>query len=399
MQKSLKIYIAILIILLVGIVIIDGSKPIPINWTPTYDTKDKIPFGLYVLDKEFSGILNDRKFKKLDFTPYEYFRTDNLKDSAETLQVEGTFLRISEFSDLDKLSSIALLDFAGRGNNVFLSMKDFPVVILDSLKFAVKGEYQFSDSIYNWMANSKFGKQKYNLVEGIGNNYFSKIDSATATVLGFQSGDSVRINFIKIKFKSGNFFLHTQPAAFTNFHLLKKNNFEYAEKVLSYLPKADVIWYTKNQNGEKISTSPLRFIFSQPALKAAWFLFLTGMLLFMIFNAKRRQRVVPIIKPLQNSSVDFTRTIGNLYFQEGEHGNLIDKKIIYFLDKIRSQYMLETITLDDNFIKKLHQKSGKNLVDIQNIVFSINHHRKNNFESIEADLIELNAAIERFFES
>ena len=399
MQKSLKIYIAILIILLVGIVIIDGSKPIPINWTPTYDTKDKIPFGLYVLNKEFSGILNDRKFKKLDFTPYEYFRTDNLKDSAETLQVEGTFLKISEFSDLDKLSSIALLDFAGRGNNVFLSMKDFPDVILDSLKFAVKGEYQFSDSIYNWMANSKFGKQKYNLVEGIGNNYFSKIDSATATVLGFQSGDSVRINFIKIKFKSGNFFLHTQPAAFTNFHLLKKNNFEYAEKVLSYLPKADVIWYTKNQNGEKISTSPLRFIFSQPALKAAWFLFLTGMLLFMIFNAKRRQRVVPIIKPLQNSSVDFTRTIGNLYFQEGEHGNLIDKKIIYFLDKIRSQYMLETITLDDNFIKKLHQKSGKKLVDIQNIVFSINHHRKNNFESIEADLIELNAATERFFES
>ena len=388
-----------MIILLVGIVIIDGSKPIPINWTPTYDTKDKIPFGLYVLDKEFAGILNNRKFKKLDFTPYEYFRTDNLKNSAQTLQVEGTFLRISEFSELDKLSSIALLDFAGRGNNVFLSMKDFPAVILDSLKLAVKGEYQFSDSIYNWMANPKFGKQKYNLVEGIGNNYFSKIDSATATVLGFQSGDSVRINFIKIKFKSGNFFLHTQPAAFTNFHLLKKNNFEYAEKVLSYLPKADIIWYTKNQNGEKISTSPLRFIFSQPALKAAWFLFLIGMLLFMIFNAKRRQRVVPIIKPLQNSSVDFTKTIGNLYFQEGEHSNLIDKKIIYFLDKIRSQYLLETITLDDNFIKKLHQKSGKNLVDIQNIVFSINHHRKNNFESIEADLIELNAAIERFFES
>lgn len=399
MQKSLKIYIAILIILLVAIVIIDGSKPIPIDWTPTYDTKDKIPFGLYVLDKEFSGILNDRKFKKLDNTPYEYFRTDNLKDAAQTLQVEGTFLRISDFSDLDKLSSISLLDFAGRGNNVFLSMKDFPAVILDSLKLAVKGEYQFSDSIYNWLANPKFGKQKYNLVEGIGNNYFSKIDSATATVLGHQSGDSVRINFIKIKFKAGNFFLHTQPAAFTNFHLLKKNNFEYAEKVLSYLPKADVIWYTKNQNGEKISTSPLRFIFSQPALKAVWFLFLTGMLLFMIFNAKRRQRVVPIIKPLQNSSVDFTRTIGNLYFQEGEHGNLIDKKIIYFLDKIRSQYLLETITLDDNFIRKLHQKSGKNLVDIQNIVFSINHHRKNNFESIEADLIELNAAIERFFES
>ena len=382
-----------------GIVIIDINKPIPINWTPTYDTKDKIPFGLYVLDKEIPFVLEDRRLKKLDFTPYEYFHTQNPNNSSETLQLEGTFLRISEFSDLDKSSSSELLNFASRGNSVFLSMKDFPKVILDSLKLAINGEYQYTDSIFNWLANPKIGTQKFNLVEGIGNNYFSKIDTTNTKVLGFQSGDSTRINFIKVKYKAGNFFLHTQPAAFTNFHLLKKNNFEYAEKVLSYLPKADVIWYTKNQNGEKISSSPLRFIFSQPALKAAWFLFLIGMLLFMIFNAKRRQRVVPIIKPLQNSSIDFTKTIGNLYFQEGEHGNLIDKKIIYFLDKIRSQYLLETSILDDNFIKKLNQKSGKNLVEIQNIVFMINHHRKNNFESVESDLIELNSAIERFFES
>jgi hypothetical protein len=399
MQKSLKIYIAILITLLLGIVIFDFNKPIPINWTPSYDTKDKIPFGLYVLDKEIPAILENRRLKKLDFTPYEYFHTQNANDSSETLQVEGTFLRISEFSDVDKSSSLELLKFAGRGNNVFLSMKDFPKIILDSLKLAVNGEYQYTDSIFNWLANPKLGTQKFKLVEGIGNNYFSKIDTTNTKVLGFQSGDSTRINFINVKYKAGNFFLHTQPVAFTNFHLLKKNNFEYAEKVLSYLPKADVIWYTKNQNGEKISSSPLRFIFSQPALKSAWFLFLIGMLLFMIFNAKRRQRVVPIIKPLQNSSIDFTKTIGNLYFQEGEHGNLIDKKIIYFLEKIRSQYLLETAILDDNFIKKLHQKSGKNLVEIQNIVFMINHHRKNNFQSVESDLLELNSAIERFFES
>jgi hypothetical protein len=399
MQKSIKIYIAILITLLLVIVIIDINKPIPINWAATYDTKDKIPFGLYVLDKEIPAILENRRLKKLDFTPYEYFHTQDANDSSETLQVEGTFLRISEFSDVDKSSSLELLNFASQGNSVFLSMKDFPKVIVDSLKLAVNGEYQYTDSIFNWLASSKLGTKKFNLVEGIGNNYFSKIDTTNTRVLGFQSGDSTRINFIKVKYKAGNFFLHTQPVAFTNFHLLKKNNFEYAEKVLSYLPKADVIWYTKNQNGEKISSSPLRFIFSQPALKAAWFLFLIGMLLFMIFNAKRRQRVVPIIKPLQNSSIDFTKTIGNLYFQEGEHGNLIDKKVIYFLDKIRSQYLLETTILDDNFIKKLHQKSGKNLVEIQSIVFMINHHRKNNFQSVESDLIELNSHIERFFES
>ena len=54
----------------------------------------------------------------------------------------------------------------------------------------------------------------------------------------------------------------------------------------------------------------------------------------MIFNAKRRQRVVPIINPLPNTTLDFTKTIGNLYYQEGNHQNIVDKKIIYFLEKI-----------------------------------------------------------------
>jgi hypothetical protein len=119
------------------------------------------------------------------------------------------------------------------------------------------------------------------------------------------------------------------------------------------------------------------------------------MLVFMIFNAKRRQRVVPIVQPLSNTTIDFAKTIGNLYFQEGDHGNLIDKKIIYFLEKIRQDYLLDTSVLDDIFIKKLQAKSGKNSFDIQNLVYLINQHRKNNFTAIESDLIAINNAIEK----
>jgi hypothetical protein len=110
--------------------------------------------------------------------------------------------------------------------------------------------------------------------------------------------------------------------------LLKDNHHQYTEKIVSYIPKGQITWLIKGQTGESISQSPLRFILNQPALKYAWFLFLIGMVFFMIFNAKRKQRVVPIIKPLTNTTVDFTKTIGNLYFQEGDHQNIIDKKII-----------------------------------------------------------------------
>jgi len=137
----------------------------------------------------------------------------------------------------------------------------------------MNSEFKFRDSIYNWIANSKVSSKKYKLMEGVSNNFFSKIDTLNTTVLGCQNGDSTRINFIKVQYRNGSFLLHTQPTAFTNFHLLKKDHFEYAEQVLSYLPKTDLFWYTKNQNGALISDSPMRYILSQSALKWAWYLF------------------------------------------------------------------------------------------------------------------------------
>ena len=115
----------------------------------------------------------------------------------------------------------------------------------------------------------------------------------------------------------------------------------------------------------------------------------------MIFNAKRKQRIIPIIKPLSNTTVDFTKTIGNLYYQEGDHQNLIDKKIIYFLERIRNDYLIETSTLDENFVKKLQAKTGKEIKDIEHLVHLIKHQRKSYNLSIESDLIEINNAIEK----
>ena len=138
----------------------------------------------------------------------------------------------------------------------------------------------------------------------------------------------------------------------------------------------------------------MRYILSQPALKWAWYLFLIGMLVFMFFNAKRRQRVIPIKEPVPNTTVDFTKTIGNLYLQEGSHHLIIEKKIIYFLEKIRSEYLIDTFQLDETFVKRLHQKTGKDPVLIEKVVRLIQKHR-NQLVSTQADVIEISKAIEK----
>lgn len=397
MDKSIKIYIAVLVFILTLILVIDRDQPKPIDWRSTYAVNDKIPYGLYVFDKEINGFFKNHKVERIpDVTPYEFLDSKYNEDTlVENYKIKGTFINISENNTIDEQSIKEIFYFVSHGNNAFLSMKTFPQYLLDSLKVEVNSDYLNANKTQLWLANKK--NKKYTFAHQL-DYYFSKIDTLNTTVLGYQGAkpSNVKdINFIKVPYRQGYFYLHTQPVVFTNLNLLKADHYQYAESVLSYLPKGDIFWYTKGQNNETISQSPLRYILAQPGLKWAWYFFIFGMLIFIVFNAKRKQRVVPILKPLPNSTVDFTKTIGNLYFQEGDHRNIIDKKIIYFLEKIRTEYLIDTTKLDDTFIQKVKHKIGKSETDIQELVFLINEHRNSYHGSLEEDLIRINNAIEK----
>jgi hypothetical protein len=397
MNRTLKIYLFFLFVLIAFFIYLDAITPKPVDWSPSYDLRDKIPFGLYVFDNESEKILSPNKIERQGKTVYEFLDPLYNGDSlVGNYKIKGTILSICDNYVIDDESSKELFYFVSHGNNAFLSVQNLPEIYTDSLKIEIDSQFDLSNKVDCWLANPALGNQKYNLNQGAGVFYFSKIDTLHTTVLGYQGSDKKKYaNFIKVPYKNGNFFIHLQPAAFTNYHLLKDNHAEYTEKVLSYMPKGTIYWMTKEQNGLVESGSPYRYILSQPALKWAWFLGLIGLTIFMIFNAKRKQRIIPIIKPLNNTTVDFTKTIGNLYYQEGDHQNLIDKKIIYFLERIRNEYLIETTVLDDKFVNKLHAKSGKELKDIEHLVYLINYQRKSYHQSIESDLIEINNAIEK----
>lgn len=418
MNKTIKICIAVLVFIFILILLTDKGNPKPIDWSPTYSVSDKIPFGLYVFDHEAKDLFKNQNVERISAqTPYEFLDSninqdqdydpyenpdENTEENPDENQdintyiIKGTFLNISEGNNLDDQSVKEIFEFVSHGNNAFLSMKAFPKLLTDSLKLELQTDFIPKENIAVWMANKKVSTKKYHFNTGL-SQYFSKIDTLNTTVLGYQndSKNQKSINFIKVPFYNGYFYLHTQPVAFTNYNLLKANLFEYSENVMSYMPKEDVFFYTKNENASSISDSPLRYILSQPGLKWALYLSLIGLVIFIIFNAKRKQRIVPIIKPLQNLTVDFTKTIGNLYYQEGDHTNIIDKKIIYFLEKIRTDYLIDTKNLDADFITKLHHKTGKKIEDIEDLVFLINEHRKSYHGSLEEDLIRLNHAIEK----
>lgn len=396
MSKTIKIYIAVLVLLLVVILVVDYNRPKPIDWRPTYNITDKIPLGMYVFDQESKKILRNDSIKKITKTPYEFLDSKYITDTiAGHYNIQGTLVSIGKNIEIDPESWKEIFYFVSHGNTAFISTTNLPQIFTDSLNIELDANFNYNNKAYNWISNPKLGTQKYNLEEDLNTSYFTSVDTVNTQILGYLETDSARVNFIRTKFRGGEFIIHLQPAAFTNFHLLKGNHYQYTEKVVSYIPEGTIYWFMNSAKDQSVSNSPLRYIFSQPALKWAWYFFLIGMVIFMIFNAKRKQRVVPIIEPLPNLTVDFTKTIGNLYYQEGDHDNIIEKKIIYFLEKIRNEYLLDTQKLDETFILKLQQKSNKNENDIREVVVLINEYRKNHHNSIEEDLIKINNAIEK----
>jgi hypothetical protein len=115
----------------------------------------------------------------------------------------------------------------------------------------------------------------------------------------------------------------------------------------------------------------------------------------VLFKGKREQRIIPIIEPLKNSSVEFTRTVGSLYFQHSDFSNIIAKKITYFLEEIRSRYYLDTQDLSEDFIQKLAVKSSNNEDETRKLITFIKHLKGKSVHS-EQDLIALNKKIDNF---
>ena len=122
---------------------------------------------------------------------------------------------------------------------------------------------------------------------------------------------------------------------------------------------------------------------------------LIGALIYIIFEGKRKQRSIPIIRPLKNQTVDFTRTIANMYYENGKHKDIAHHKIQHFLEFIRNTMHLSTSEINDSFIKNLAARSNNSVEDTQTLFKLINSiNQKSQIENNELE--RLNTLIEQF---
>lgn len=401
MDKKSKIILVIFSLVIIGIIITEIVRPKPINWRPSYTASSKIPFGCYVLYHELSSIFDNSDIDMVEESVY-----DVLVDRDKS--IGSNYIFINEYINLDKQETNQMLDYVSDGNTIFISATGFGGYLADTLNISIESDYNLKEgSTKLSLTHKEFQSKKFDLSRGVYNSHFTSVDSTNTTILGhitYLKEDFIddkppqkfrRANFIKTKFGDGHFILNTTPQAYSNFYMLKGNQ-DYVSHTFSYLEDKDVLyWDNYKKAGRAIINSPMRFVLNQPALKWGYYLMITGVLLFVFFKSKREQRIIPVIEPLKNSSVEFAQAVGSLYNQNKDFTDLINKKLNYFLEYIRSHFHIDTSILNEKTIQVLASKSGKGMEETKNLIEFIIK-LKNKTTHNEQDSIELNKKITAF---
>lgn len=396
MSRAYKTGIVIFLLLLALLTYLEASEQEPVNWSPTYTAKDKIPLGGFVLFESLKEANFD--VKKTDLPPYDFLN----KNSGE-----GTYFFLNDrlFFDDDELNK--LFSWVEKGNTVFLSAEEFSNNLLDSLGLETgisipetgissQPEINLVHPAFENAQPFSFGRESYNYI-------FTGIDTVNHTVLGISrlSSDTLMtkspdINFIRVPFGEGEVLLHTMPAAFSNYFLLKDDNFRYAQNALAYLPAGEnLFWDQYYKSGKVFYTSPLYILLNNKSLKWTYYFVVLGTILFVLFEGRRKQRSIPEIKPLKNQSIHFARTIAGLYLEQNEHTKIATKKISLFLEYIRSKYHLPTGVRDEAFLERLAAHTDHPLQELKKL-FRLIETLEKKPEITQDELLKLNSAINSF---
>lgn len=412
-MKQHRIYLVILLITIIGFILVEIYKPKPVDWTPTFSNKDKIPYGCELLYKVLPNIFPNQKISDEKVPIFSKKRTVKLPPKSNYLYVFSYFR-------VDSLSLVKLLDYVQKGNSVFIASENF-FGLDDTLHFQTSyvKDLAINDSASINFINPTIRKlSDYKYQNQAADTYFDIKDSTKNrklfTILGKNSKGFP--NFIRVNFGKGMFFLNSVPMAFTNFYMVKNDNADYAFKALSYLPEQPIFWdeyvnkisigksvksISKSREAkgqEDVQESPFKFIVSQPALKWAYFITLSALLIYLIFEGKRRQRIIPIMEIPKNTSLQFVETIGSLYYNQKDHKTIAEKKITHFLAYIRTKFYLKTTEIDQEFKTDLSNKSGISLREINDLFDYISFVQNNNYIA-ENQLVILNEQVENFYKN
>lgn len=429
-MKSSRNFLFAMLVLFVLFCLLQVNLPKKFVWSPTFSHVDKQPFGCFVFD----SVLTQSLPNGYHVTKKTFFQLDqeHAKEKISVLMVVDQHnlkqLDVKYLCNIarrgGKVMVVASSSFDdGRNTDTVVVdelERTFKVRIEDGMYFSLRGilaglkahDNDMYDTIYWNNRETMYAAQSYRMFYNmVGGTLF--VDSVpkvkrlayTLSTAGYDYkhdslyvGDFTRFDTIvdekerieridtfaikkvptavSVPYGKGEVIFVSSPLLFTNYGMLEGNTSVYIFRLMSYLADLPVYRteaYVKTDAMLVAEQSPFREFIKRPPLRWALYLALLGVVLFMIFTARRRQRVIPIMSKPANRSLEFIQLIGTLYYQRKDHVNLVRKKFKLFAEELRKTAGVDIsdVNTDDREYLLLAEKTGMNSDRLKKVIRQI----------------------------
>lgn len=429
-MKSSRNFLFAMLVLFVLFCLLQVNLPKKFVWSPTFSHIDKQPFGCFVFD----SVLTQSLPNGYHVTKKTFFQLDQehakekisvlmVVDQQDLKQLDVKYLcNIARRGGKVMVVASSSFDDGRNADTVVVDEleRTFKVRIEDGTYFSLRGilaglkahDNDMYDTIYWNNRETMYAAQSYRMFYNmVGGTLF--VDSVpkvkrlayTLSTAGydyrhdslyvgdFTGFDTIvdekerieRIDTFAIKkvpaavsvpYGKGEVIFVSSPLLFTNYGMLEGNTFVYIFRLMSYLADLPVYRteaYVKTDAMLVAEQSPFREFIKRPPLRWALYLALLGVVLFMIFTARRRQRVIPIMSKPANRSLEFIQLIGTLYYQRKDHVDLVRKKFKLFAEELRKTAGVDIsdVNTDDREYLLLAEKTGMNSDRLKKVIRQI----------------------------
>lgn len=364
----------------------------------SFSYKDKKPGGCYVAFNSLQHLFNGESLKVMT-KPFTraYKKNDYLNKGEGSLYILVADKLYATSTDIEDM-----LRFVSAGNQLFIAVNKPDSTLSVRLSLEVENSRDkvlsipFSEQHY---VNPYVGPDTVFSRKGIyEGHYFSAMDTSNTTILS--TNRRQQPNFVRVNYGKGNVFMLLNPSSLTNYFLMHGNNIVSLERQIAYTydTPSGVYWdeYYKYLTTAQSDFSEWQVLMRYPAMRWALWLFVALLLLYVLFESKRRQRIIPDKPVLANNSLEFVETLGQLYYQQGNNRNLAQKMTLHWTEYVRTRFYLSTQHLNSAFIDTLTRKSGQPYDTVRGIVESI-HHIQLSDQLSDADLQQFYNSIHQFY--
>lgn len=416
MKKDRNLVVKILLICLAVLLLVyftvGRNRERRFQWNENYRTNSEQPYGTLFIQKLLASYRPGQKFTLNEKEPLHV-----LLDSTK-FKTKTDYVFIGQDIYLDSEDLDALLNFIDKGNDAFIASYNLPFDLVDPMFTSECGKPIFLAMEDTLSVNLNFYNRALASTKGYQYAYrFGKKDqpyfwnslnpeifcdsTKSVTPLGYIHPE--KVNFFRLSHGKGNLYVHTNPLVFTNYFITKPDKVEYASGVFSHLTGEEIIWdefskskFVQGNNAPEIS--PIAYILQQDSLRYAWWLILAAALLYTVFTAKRKQRIIPVLEEKANTSLEFVNLISALHFQNANHHDIGRKKMKYFFYFIKSKYNMHLQILTEMTLNRLSERSKVGIEDLKLIAVEFNHIENQSYYN-EHRLVDLHNALEKFYKT